>query len=51
MECGRAPKTCEAFKKHLRFVSKIIQVLWSGEGVCRPLGDLNFGVTFGNSAC
>jgi len=29
----RAPKTCEAFRRHMPFKSKIIHVRWSGEGV------------------
>lgn len=46
-----APRTCEAFKKHLPFVSEIIHVRWSGEGVWMPLGDLDFGVPFENNTC
>ncbi len=51
MEFDRAPKTCEAFNKHLPFVSKIVHVRWSGEGVWMPLGDLDFGVSFENNTC
>ena len=51
MEFDCAPKTCEAVKKHLPFVSKIIHVRWSGEGVWMPLGDLDFGVSFENNTC
>jgi len=43
-----APKTCAAFKKAMPFVSKVIHVRWSGEGVWMPLGDLNFGVSYEN---
>ncbi|HEY2446200.1 MAG TPA: DUF3830 family protein, partial [Rhizomicrobium sp.] len=43
-----APKTCAAFKKAMPFVSKVIHVRWSGEGVWMPLGDLDFGVTYEN---
>jgi hypothetical protein len=46
-----APKTCAAFLKHLPFISKIIHVRWSGEGVWMPLGDLDFGVGFENNTC
>jgi hypothetical protein len=46
-----APKTCAAFRKHLPFVSKIIHVRWSGEGVWMPLGDLDFGVGYENNTC
>jgi hypothetical protein len=30
------------------FVSKVIHVRWSGEGVWMPLGDLDFGVAYEN---
>ena len=43
-----APKTCAAFKKAMPFVSQVIHVRWSGEGVWMPLGDLDFGVTYEN---
>ena len=46
-----APKTCAAFRKHLPFISKIIHVRWSGEGVWMPLGDLDFGVGYENNTC
>jgi len=46
-----APKTCAAFRKHLPFISKIIHVRWSGEGVWVPLGDLDFGVGYENNTC
>ena len=43
-----APKTCAAFRKAMPFVSKVIHVRWSGEGVWMPLGDLDFGVSYEN---
>lgn len=46
-----APKTCAAFIKAMPFVSKIIHVRWSGEGVWSPLGDLDFGVGYENNTC
>lgn len=46
-----APKTCAAFVKHMPFVSKIVHVRWSGEGVWVPLGDLDFGVGYENNTC
>ncbi|QCK87337.1 DUF3830 family protein [Phreatobacter aquaticus] len=49
LETEAAPKTCAAFIKHLPFVSKIIHVRWSGEGVWVPLGDLDFGVGYENN--
>jgi hypothetical protein len=48
-ETETAPKTCEAFLRHLPFVSKVIHVRWSGEGVWMPLGDLDFGVGYENA--
>lgn len=50
-EEANAPKTCAAFKKHLPFISKIVHVRWSGEGVWIPLGDLDFGVGYENNTC
>ena len=50
-ERDAAPKTCAAFERHLPFVSKIIHVRWSGEGVWMPLGDLDFGVGYENNTC
>lgn len=46
-----APKTVAAFRKQMPFVSKIIHVRWSGEGVWMPLGDLDFGVGYENNTC
>ena len=51
LEMALAPKTCEAFLKHMPFTSSIIHVRWSGEGVWMPLGDLDFGVGFENNTC
>ena len=48
LETAKAPKTCAAFLKHMPFVSKIVHVRWSGEGVWIPLGDLDFGVGYEN---
>jgi hypothetical protein len=50
-EDKNAPKTVAAFKKAMPFVSKIIHVRWSGEGVWSPLGDLDFGVGYENNTC
>ena len=49
LELEAAPKTCAAFLRHLPFVSKIVHVRWSGEGVWMPLGDLDFGVGYENN--
>ena len=43
-----APKTVAAFRKAMPFVSKMVHVRWSGEGVWLPLGDLDFGVSYEN---
>ncbi|GJD47719.1 hypothetical protein OPKNFCMD_0429 [Methylobacterium crusticola] len=48
LELEKAPATCAAFVKALPFVSEIIHVRWSGEGVWMPLGDLSFGVGYEN---
>jgi hypothetical protein len=48
LETEAAPKTCAAFLKHMPFVSKIVHVRWSGEGVWMPLGELDFGVGYEN---
>lgn len=49
LETEAAPRTCEAFRRALPFVSEIVHVRWSGEGVWMPLGDLDFGVGFENA--
>lgn len=51
LETEMAPKTCAAFLKRLPFISKIIHVRWSGEGVWMPLGDMDFGVGYENNTC
>ena len=51
LETELAPKTCAAFVPRLPFVSKIVHVRWSGEGVWIPLGDLDFGVGYENNTC
>ncbi|TGE02257.1 DUF3830 family protein [Methylobacterium nonmethylotrophicum] len=48
LELEKAPQTCAAFIKALPFVSEVIHVRWSGEGVWMPLGDLDFGVGYEN---
>lgn len=48
MEESDAPLTCEAFKKNLPFISKVIHVRWSGEAMWVPLGERDFGVGFEN---
>jgi hypothetical protein len=44
-----APQTCAMFREHLPFISQVIHVRWSGEGVWIPLGDLQFGVGYENA--
>ena len=48
LEIEQAPKTCAAFLKVMPFVSKIVHVRWSGEGVWMPLGDMDFGIGYEN---
>lgn len=48
LETELAPETCAAFVKALPFISKIVHVRWSGEGVWMPLGDMDFGVGYEN---
>ncbi len=48
-ETEQAPETCAAFQRAMPFVSKVVHVRWSGEGVWIPLGDLDFGVGFENN--
>lgn len=43
-----APKTVAAFRAAMPFVSQIVHVRWSGEGVWVPLGDRDFGVGYEN---
>ncbi|MGR3821319.1 MAG: DUF3830 family protein [Salipiger marinus] len=43
-----APKTVAAFRAQLPYVSKVVHVRWSGEGVWIPLGDTDFGVSYEN---
>lgn len=47
-ESAAAPRTCAAFQARMPFVSKVVHVRWSGEGVWIPLGDLQFGVGYEN---
>ena len=49
LEWEKAPKTCAAFVARLPFISKIVHVRWSGEGVWIPLGELDFGVAYENA--
>jgi hypothetical protein len=48
LETGLAPKTCESFVARLPFVSKVVHVRWSGEGVWMPLGEYDFKVGYEN---
>ncbi len=48
LEIEQAPKTCAAFLRVVPFVSQIVHVRWSGEGVWMPLGDMNFGIGYEN---
>ncbi|HEY1942181.1 MAG TPA: DUF3830 family protein [Roseiarcus sp.] len=48
LERESAPQTCAAFEARLPFVSEVVHVRWSGEGVWMPLGDMQFGVGYEN---
>jgi hypothetical protein len=48
LEMEKAPKTCQAFLRHMPFSGRIVHVRWSGEAVWIPLGDLDFGVGYEN---
>lgn len=48
LETEKAPKTCASFLKRLPFISKVVHVRWSGEGVWIPLGDYDFEVGYEN---
>lgn len=41
-----SPETCAAFKKAMPFISQVVHVRWSGEGMWIPLGDRDFGVGY-----
>lgn len=43
-----APRTVAAFRKQLPYVSKVVHVRWSGEGVWIPLGEEDFGLGYEN---
>jgi len=45
---SEAPQTVAAFRKHMPFVSQVVHVRWSGEGVWVPLGDTQFGFGYEN---
>jgi len=47
-ESNAAPQTVAAFRMHMPFVSRVVHVRWSGEGVWVPLGETQFGVGFEN---
>ena len=48
LEEALAPKTCASFLSRLPFISKVVHVRWSGEGVWMPLGDYSFDVDYEN---
>ncbi|HMQ93805.1 MAG TPA: DUF3830 family protein [Amaricoccus sp.] len=48
LEWEKAPKTVAAFRKRLPYLSQLVHVRWSGEGVWVPLGDEDFGLGYEN---
>ncbi len=45
---AEAPKTVAKFRTLLPYVSEVVHVRWSGEGVWIPLGDFDFGLGYEN---
>ncbi len=45
-EEDKSPKTCEIFKKEMPFISDVVHVRWSGEGMWIPLGNKDFSVEY-----
>ncbi len=45
-EDDRSPVTCDAFRRVMPFVSEVVHVRWSGEGMWIPLGDMDFSVGY-----
>lgn len=45
-EIEKSPATCAAFQRAMPFVSQVVHVRWSGEGVWIPLGDMDFAVGY-----
>ncbi len=45
-ETEKSPASCAAFQRAMPFVSQIVHVRWSGEGVWIPLGDMDFAVGY-----
>lgn len=43
-----APRTVAAFRRQMPYVSKVVHVRWSGEGVWIPLGEEDFGLGYEN---
>lgn len=50
-EDKNSPKSCEVFREALPFVSQVVHVRWSGEGMWIPLGDKDFGVEYEDATC
>ncbi len=46
LENEKSPKTCNAFCRSLPFISNVVHVRWSGEGMWIPLGDMDFDVDY-----
>ena len=45
-ETDKSPQTCQSIRSTLPFVSQVVHVRWSGEGIWIPLGDLDFSVGY-----
>ena len=45
-EESKSLKTCDVFRKIMPFEGEIVHVLWSGEGIWIPLGDMDLSVEY-----
>ena len=45
-EEDKSPETCNAFRAAMPFVSQVVHVRWSGEGIWIPLGERDFAIGY-----
>lgn len=50
-EREKSPASCTAFEQAMPFVSEVVHVRWSGEGMWIPLGDMDFAVGYEDATC
>jgi hypothetical protein len=46
LERDKSPASCTAFEQAMPFVSEVVHVRWSGEGMWIPLADMDFAVGY-----